>query len=120
MEFLYLSRQDREGIVDVFRSDNDRVKDRVREKLAEHIINSLIMNNVPVWEINDILESGQEVKNKFKKMNARLEFRGRIIAKEGHTCKVCGNTHKKLTVHHIEPIDYYPELMGNQQHYSFM
>lgn len=110
MEFLYLSRQDRKGVIDVFRSDNDRVKERVRKKLAEHIINSLIMNNVPVWEIDDIFQAGQGLKDQIKKMRARREFRTRVIAKERHECKLCGKTNEKLTVHHIEPVEYCPEL----------
>jgi hypothetical protein len=110
MDFLYLARQERKGVINVYDSANEKLKNSVSKKLAEHIINSLIFNNIPVEDIDDILEAGKCFNHKTKLSRARREFRRRIIDNEEYICKFCSKTHGKLTVHHIEPVEYCPEL----------
>jgi 5-methylcytosine-specific restriction endonuclease McrA len=110
MEFLYLSRQDREALIEIFESEDENLKGIVRRKLADHILKSLIFCNIPTCEVNNILSHARLYKNHIKQAKARKEFRKQILTKNGRICQLCGSTDKILTVHHIQTIEDYPEL----------
>jgi len=43
-------------------------------------------------------------------MRAKQDFRKRVLKRSNSQCQLCGKNRGKLTIHHIEPLEYCKEL----------